>query len=109
MKKFISIVRSIEGLLLIICSGLVVRDNTIASHFNSSGKFDAYGSGIEIIIAPIVVIWIGEVMIAIDKASRKKAGTVDSPFIYVNEWQQIVALTVISVVLLILMILKIVF
>ena len=56
-----------------------------------------------------MVIWIGEVMIAIDKASRKKAGTVDSPFIYVNEWQQIVALTVISVVLLILMILKIVF
>lgn len=99
MKKFTRICRGLTVLFLILSIGLIViAPTTIVTHFNGYGRADAQGSRWMLLLEPIVYAVVAEVMIAISKSKRKKAGTSEVNFLIGQEYYWIGALVVILVI-----------
>lgn len=100
MKHYTTLTRLIGGVMLIYTSGLLVLNGnqSVITHWNRSGTADSWGNSWQLLILPVLFVFVSEIMLAVAKHARTKAGLTAITTILVTEWRALAALLVIAII-----------
>ncbi|EQM55331.1 membrane protein [Lactiplantibacillus plantarum EGD-AQ4] len=100
MRVFTWIVRSIVGVMVLICLIMIsLAPQQVVTHFNGAGLADAFGPRWWLIVLPLLTVILAEFCIRTARQKRRKQGMLQVPTLTGFEGQCIAVLVSFNVML----------